>query len=379
VATTLVIGRDPGCDVVLDHKTVSTRHARLVQTRSGLVIEDLGSTNGTYLDDARIERVRVERGSHVRIGDVILPWSDPKIVAFTKQGATRGTLVMSAVANAVRGRPPANGAASETKSSSAFVVPGLVGASVLVALIGAAVYVLAGNGEGSVRRVVAPDGAVVEEPLDTSIAGTIRRQRTPGILAALDSTNPITRNTAVKIAAGDEGPFHVEQVARLWTHVRGRWRYVNDPQGGEYFAKASETITNEYAGDCDDFATVLVAMITSIGGEARVVVMDSDKGGHAYAEACVHMEAGQVATRLQRYYRRKWDPYLGRQRIERIHYRSTEACPLWLNLDWSAGVPGGPYSNEVWAVGVETNGTTEALVPARADAPAPAHTEPPKR
>lgn len=366
VATTLVIGRDPGCDLVLEHPTVSTRHARLVLTGSGLVLEDLGSTNGTYVDDARIDRVRVERGANVRIGEVILPWSDRRIVAFTRKVAARGTLVMSAAAGAQPAQvaPPARG------GSAMF---GLAIAGVLLAALGVAVYFLATSGATVAHGIASTDGSVaMSEEVDDSIEGVIRRDRAPGIVSAIDATNPITRNTAVKIAAGSEGPFHVEQVARIWTHVRGRWRYVNDPQGGEYFAKASETITNEYAGDCDDFATVLAAMITSIGGEARVVVMDSDKGGHAYAEACVRMEATEVATRLGRYYRRKWDPYLGRQRIERIHYRSNQACPLWLNLDWSAGVPGGPYSNEIWAVSVGTNGTTESLAPGRSDAPADA-------
>lgn len=364
MATTLVFGRDPGCDVTLDHPTVSARHARLVLTRSGIVLEDLGSTNGTYVDDARIDRVAVERGTNVRLGDVILPWSDPRIVAFTRKVSARGTLVMSAAAAAARPRPDR---ATDARPRSSWPIA----LAALLAVIGGGVvlawFVVTDRGASGIARTFGTDaGTPVDD--DPSIEGVIRRERAPGIVAAIDANDPTTRNTAVKLAAGEEGPFHVEQIARIWTHVRGRWRYVKDPRGAEYFAKASETITNEYAGDCDDFATVLAAMITAIGGEARVVVMDGTGGAHAYAEACIRMDATEIATRLGRYYRNKWDPYLGRQRIERIHFRSNESCPVWLNLDSSAGVPGGPYVDEEWAISVSTSGDTDALAPGRADA-----------
>ena len=53
------VGRDPGMDIPLAEgsprfDTVSRKHARLTVTRAGLVIEDLGSSNGTYVGDARV-------------------------------------------------------------------------------------------------------------------------------------------------------------------------------------------------------------------------------------------------------------------------------------------------------------------------------------
>jgi len=197
---------------------------------------------------------------------------------------------------------------------------------------------------------------------------SIRTHTVPLVLESIDSTHPSTRNTAVRVAAEDQGPYHVEQVARLWTHVRGRWRYVNDPRGGEYFAKASETIENEYAGDCDDFATVLIAMITAIGGDARLVMMDGPNGGHAYAEACIRESPDEAARRLATHYRRTWDEYLGRQTIDQIHFRSSSDCNVWLNLDWNAGAPGGPYGAETWAVAIYPDGRTETLAPSQGPA-----------
>ena len=50
----LVIGRGDECDVRLDGLLISNQHARLSQTTAGLVIEDLNSTNGTYVNGQRI-------------------------------------------------------------------------------------------------------------------------------------------------------------------------------------------------------------------------------------------------------------------------------------------------------------------------------------
>ncbi|HKS54431.1 MAG TPA: winged helix-turn-helix domain-containing protein [Steroidobacteraceae bacterium] len=49
-----IIGRDPDVNVWLDFATVSRRHARLLVTSTGTLLEDLASKNGTSIDDARI-------------------------------------------------------------------------------------------------------------------------------------------------------------------------------------------------------------------------------------------------------------------------------------------------------------------------------------
>jgi DNA-binding winged helix-turn-helix (wHTH) protein len=49
-----IIGRDPAATVRLDRPTVSRRHARIVVSSEGAVVEDLGSKNGTFLRKDRI-------------------------------------------------------------------------------------------------------------------------------------------------------------------------------------------------------------------------------------------------------------------------------------------------------------------------------------
>ena len=199
----------------------------------------------------------------------------------------------------------------------------------------------------------------------SSHEASIRVHTSTRVASAIDSTNPITRNSAVRVVAHESGAFRVEQVAHLWTHVRGHWRYVNDPQGGEYFAAASETIANDFAGDCDDFAIVVAAMVSAVGGRARIVMMDGPDGGHAYAEACIPDPPEEVARRLAQYYRQTGDRRLGQQRVDLVHFRSSVDCPVWLNLDWNAGVPGGSYMPEAWAVAIYPNRETETVAPAR--------------
>lgn len=50
----LLIGRTADSNLVLDDQFMSTRHAQIVRTASGFVVEDLGSTNGTYLNNVRL-------------------------------------------------------------------------------------------------------------------------------------------------------------------------------------------------------------------------------------------------------------------------------------------------------------------------------------
>lgn len=50
----LKIGRSSDCQLILDDDYVSTRHAQITRTDSGYVVEDLGSTNGTYLNNERV-------------------------------------------------------------------------------------------------------------------------------------------------------------------------------------------------------------------------------------------------------------------------------------------------------------------------------------
>lgn len=69
----LVVGRSPGSDIVINASYVSGRHARFGLFSDTLVVEDMGSTNGTLVDGKRITApTALEPGSLVSIGDASL-------------------------------------------------------------------------------------------------------------------------------------------------------------------------------------------------------------------------------------------------------------------------------------------------------------------
>lgn len=71
--TRLVVGRMPGLQLTLDHHTVSRRHAELYcDPFARWWVRDLGSTNGTLVNDERVTERVLQPGDWVRIGDYIL-------------------------------------------------------------------------------------------------------------------------------------------------------------------------------------------------------------------------------------------------------------------------------------------------------------------
>ncbi|MCP2093476.1 Forkhead associated (FHA) domain, binds pSer, pThr, pTyr [Actinosynnema pretiosum] len=69
----IMIGRADDSTLVLDDDFASTRHARLSARGDEWFVEDLGSTNGTYLDRAKVTSpVRVPIGSQIRIGKTVI-------------------------------------------------------------------------------------------------------------------------------------------------------------------------------------------------------------------------------------------------------------------------------------------------------------------
>ena len=64
-----VLGRDFTCDVRLPGDQMSRQHAEITNESAMLVIADLKSMNGTYVDGSRISRAPIDEGSVIRIGD----------------------------------------------------------------------------------------------------------------------------------------------------------------------------------------------------------------------------------------------------------------------------------------------------------------------
>jgi pSer/pThr/pTyr-binding forkhead associated (FHA) protein len=63
-----IIGRKSDIDIVIVEDMVSRMHAKLVLTNGQVYIQDLGSTNGTFVNGERIKRVRLKEGDRILVG-----------------------------------------------------------------------------------------------------------------------------------------------------------------------------------------------------------------------------------------------------------------------------------------------------------------------
>ncbi|MEE9179180.1 MAG: FHA domain-containing protein [Acidimicrobiia bacterium] len=62
------VGRHPESDIFLNDVTVSRHHCRLLVTSEEISIEDSGSTNGTYVNDERVDQAQLSAGDEVMVG-----------------------------------------------------------------------------------------------------------------------------------------------------------------------------------------------------------------------------------------------------------------------------------------------------------------------
>jgi pSer/pThr/pTyr-binding forkhead associated (FHA) protein len=62
------VGRHPESDIFLNDVTVSRQHCRFIVSPESMILEDSGSTNGTYVNDERVDEIGLIAGDEVLIG-----------------------------------------------------------------------------------------------------------------------------------------------------------------------------------------------------------------------------------------------------------------------------------------------------------------------
>lgn len=80
----ITIGRKMDNDVVIDNLAVSGHHSRVVEENGTYFIEDTGSTNGTFVNETKISKQRLQPGDQVRVGKHILVFEDESATARPK-------------------------------------------------------------------------------------------------------------------------------------------------------------------------------------------------------------------------------------------------------------------------------------------------------
>lgn len=184
------------------------------------------------------------------------------------------------------------------------------------------------------------------------------------VLEKLELSNPYIADTAMNIASDYPGEYNINQVTEIYDSLFKGWYYYSDPSDRDYFQSANLTLLRGKIddtigrGDCDDFAILMASLIESIGGSARITfAYDAlDKSSHSYTEVYLGKEGEPQVDELLRWLREEYS-------LMDIPGINTTYNEVWLNLDWSAGYPGGTYfGNEshrvqrgiIWASEIKT-------------------------
>ncbi len=120
----ILIGRSPNCDVILEDQSVSSRHLRMVRTPQGWNVNDLGSTNHSYIGERILEYGQTydwPSSEQVRVGPYFIRWQ-PFDAKRDKLGAAAvvagAALAGAAIAQPNKGEPPiSNGTAKEAPAT----------------------------------------------------------------------------------------------------------------------------------------------------------------------------------------------------------------------------------------------------------------------
>lgn len=164
------------------------------------------------------------------------------------------------------------------------------------------------------------------------------------ILKAMDIDNPVVREFALMCVNKHFQGLKYERKYRPLVHslavfkeINANWKYVNDPKSREYFAKASESI-RFLSGDCDDHSILMGAAIRAVGGTPRLIHTKK----HMYPE----LKAGKSEDLESLNYLVRHVLFPIESREQNLHYHIDEQGNIWLNLDYTAHYPGGPFMAE---------------------------------
>lgn len=169
------------------------------------------------------------------------------------------------------------------------------------------------------------------------------------ILKSIDYTNMMVRNYALNATnkyfkkSQEEVRYRtIIQSFAIFKEINENWNYVHDPIGHEYYAKASESIQTQ-SGDCDDYSILMAACIKIIGGTPRLIYTT----GHIYPEIYIGDESDLETIN----YLIKDKLFPDESKGKRLFYHTDLDGKIWLNLDYMAKYPGGPfYKKEVLGI-----------------------------
>ncbi|CAH0335782.1 hypothetical protein FVB9288_01439 [Flavobacterium sp. CECT 9288] len=181
-------------------------------------------------------------------------------------------------------------------------------------------------------------------PQDIIIAKLLPFPNKSKIVNAIEYQNPKIRNFALmatnkhfKGLKGYSDYRTIIQCFAVFKEINSRWNYVSDPKARDYIATASESLLY-FSGDCDDHSILMAATIKSIGGTPRLI----HTTGHIYPEILIGTEADLEKVNFLI----KNILFPKESANQKLHYHVDERGQIWMNLDYTAQYPGGPFLSE---------------------------------
>jgi hypothetical protein len=181
-------------------------------------------------------------------------------------------------------------------------------------------------------------------PQDIIIAKLLPFPNKSKILNAIEYQNPKVRNFAImatsknfKNIKGYSDYRTIIQCFAVFKEINSRWNYVSDPKDSDYIAVASESLVY-FSGDCDDHSILMAASVRAIGGTPRLI----HTKGHVYPEILI----GSLNDLETVNYLIKNVLFVNESYKKQLHYHIDERGQVWLNLDYTAKYPGGPFMSE---------------------------------
>ncbi len=189
----LAIGRTPANDVTLDNAAVSRRHCKIELQGDWAILTDLGSTNGTFLDGAKIDRpTRLRTGASIAIGAYRLKYQRRDLTEVAQENEL--TADLKRAEQYVRAILPQPIAAGPVRAEWCFIPSATLGGDAFgYQYVGADDFTgflldVAGHGIGSAMHAA-------------NVANTLRRRALPGV----DFRDP------AQVAAGLNEMFPMEE------------------------------------------------------------------------------------------------------------------------------------------------------------------------
>ena len=231
---TVTVGRVAQCEIHVDDQAVSRRHCTLTVQGSNLVITDLSSANGTFLNEMEVRAATARPGDLIRVGSTVLEYRDPKAAANSATKTARmAAEADKGIESVIRRRiDPADVEWLATGTSALPAIDLLQRAQRHLKTLHRVSEVLA-----SARDLQALASAALETILEVTAA-----DRAALVLRREGSAGPDADVAASRLRPGVNGTFTLSRTLVTDTIAKGVSIFARDASADERFARGQSVI-----------------------------------------------------------------------------------------------------------------------------------------